>query len=317
MKIVFLDAYTLNPGDLDWAVLNALGQTRFYDRTAPEQVVERIGDAEAVLVNKVKLNADTLAQLPTLRYIGVVATGYDIIDTEAAKRQGIAVTNVSDYSSDSVAQLTFALLLELVQHVGLHSQSVRAGDWARANDFSYHLKPLMELSGKTLGLIGLGDIGSKVAAIGRAMGMNVLVHRRKTDAKPKPGITYVSLENLLRQSDVVSLHCPATPQTKGMINANTLKQMKPGAFLLNTARGVLLNEQDVADALADGRLAGAGVDVLSVEPPHPANPLLTAPNCIITPHIAWASYEARQRLLKGVATNLLAFQEGRSENRIV
>lgn len=309
MTIVYPDAYTLNPGDLDWQPLQALGTVVLYDRTAPDELIDRIKDADAVLVNKVKLNRETLAQLPKLRYIGVTATGYDIIDMEAARERNIVVTNVKGYSSDSVAQLTFALLLELVLHVGRHSESVHTGDWVRSADFSYAKSPLIELAGKTLGLVGYGDIGRKVAAIGRAFGMNVLVNRRNT-ANKEEGITLVEREQLFAESDVVSLHLPATPDTTGFVKADLLSVMKPTAYLINTSRGTLLNEADVAQALNDGKLAGAGLDVLSVEPPKEDNPLLTARNCVLTPHIAWASYEARVRLMQGVVDNLEAFQRG-------
>ena len=314
MNIVYPDAYTLNPGDLDWAPIQSLGNVTLYDRTMPEQLIERLTDADIVLVNKVKLNRETLAQLPRLRYIGVTATGYDIVDVIAAREQGIVVTNVKGYSTHSVAQLTFAFLLELTHHVGKHAESVRAGEWVRSPDFSYAKSPLIELAGKTLGLVGYGDIGRKVAAIGRAFGMTILINRRNSSSMPEHGITFVDRPTLFAQSDVVSLHCPATPDTIGFVNQELLSRMKTTAFLLNTSRGSLLNEQDVADALNVGQLAGAGLDVLSVEPPKPNNPLLTARNCLISPHIAWASYEARQRLLKAVAENVQAFLIGNPQN---
>jgi glycerate dehydrogenase len=313
MIIVYPDAYTINPGDLDWQPLNALGDVRLYDRTSPDELLDRIKDADAVLVNKVKLNRQTLAQVPNLRYIGVTATGYDIIDMDAAREQNIVVTNVKGYSSDSVAQLTFALLLELVLHVGRHNASVQAGDWVRSADFSYAKSPLIELAGKTLGLVGYGDIGSRVAAIGRAFGMRVLVNRRQTN-ELESGITLVDRKTLFTESDVVSLHLPATTETTGFVNADLLNYMKPSAFLINTSRGTLLNESDVAQALNDSKLAGAGLDVLSVEPPKADNPLLTAKNCLLTPHIAWSSYEARVRLMQAVVDNLRAFQTGEPIN---
>ena len=308
MNIVYLDAYTLNPGDLDWTPLTALGNVTFYDRTSPDQIVERAKDAAIVLVNKVKMSRETLAQLPKLRYIGVTATGYDIIDTEAARELGITVTNVRGYSSDSVAQLTFALLLELALHVGRHNQSVHAGDWQRSPDFYYAKSPLIELAGKTLGVVGYGDIGRKVARIGLAMGMNILAYKRHPD--DSPDVRFVDLPTLFAQSDVVSLHCPMTPENREFVNHNLLKGMQPSAFLLNTSRGGLINEADLADALNRGVLAGAGIDVLSTEPPTLGNPLLTARNCIVTPHIAWASFEARGRLLQAVVENIRAFQAG-------
>lgn len=314
MKIVYTDAYTLNPGDLDWAPIRSLGEVTFYDRTNPDQLLERLKDADIVLTNKVKLSREILAQLPQLRYIGVTATGYDIIDIVAAREQGIVITNVKGYSTDSVAQLTFALLLELTLHAGRHNESVHIGEWANSPDFSYAKSPLIELTGKTLGLVGYGDIGRKVAGIGQAFGMQVLVSRRSHDPSPEPGVTYVERSALFAQSDVVSLHCPATPDTIGFVNKELLTQMKSTAYLLNTSRGSLLNEADVANALNDGRIAGAGLDVLAVEPPKPGNPLLTAKNCVITPHIAWASYEARQRLMHEVADNLRAFLKGIPKN---
>ncbi len=314
MNIVYPDAYTLNPGDLDWVLIQSLGNVTLYDRTAPDQLLGRLKDADIVLVNKVKLTRETLAQLPRLRYIGVTATGYDIIDVNAAREQGITVTNVKGYSTDSVAQLTFALLLELTHHVGEHTESVRAGEWVRSPDFSYAKSPLIELAGKTLGLVGYGEIGRKVAAIGRAFGMNILVNRRSPASASEAGVTFVDRPTLFAQSDVVSLHCPATPDTLGFVNQKLLSWMKTTAFLLNTSRGSLLNEPDVANALNAGQLAGAGLDVLAIEPPKPDNPLLTARNCLISPHIAWASYEARQRLLKAVAENVQAFLNGKPQN---
>ena len=314
MKIVYIDAHTLNPGDLDWEPIESLGEVTFYDRTNPDQLLDRIRDADAVLVNKVKLNRETLAQLPTLRYIGVTATGYDIIDVSAARERGIIVTNARGYSSDSVAQLTFALLLELTMHVGRHNTSVYAGEWVASPDFSYAKSPLIELAGKTLGLVGYGDIGRKVAAIGKAFGMNVLAHRRNPGMSPEMGVTWVDQATLFSQSDVVSLHCPATPETIGFVDRALLARMKPTAYLLNTSRGSLLNEQDVANALNEGTIAGVGLDVLSVEPPKATNPLLSARNCLITPHIAWASYEARKRLMVIVADNLRAFRDGKPTN---
>ncbi|WP_460976992.1 D-2-hydroxyacid dehydrogenase [Spirosoma knui] len=314
MNIVYTDAYTLNPGDLDWEPIQSLGNVTFYDRTSPDQLLERISDAEIVLVNKVKLNRDVLSQLPKLRYIGVTATGYDIIDVAAAREQGITVTNVKGYSTDSVAQLTFALLLELTHHVGRHSQSVHNGDWVRSADFCYAKSPLVELAGKTLGLVGYGDIGQKVAEIGKAFGMRILVNRRSASRQEVPDVTFVDRTTLFAESDVVSLHCPATPDTVGFVNRDLLNVMKPTAYLLNTSRGTLLNEQDVAAALNEGKIAGAGLDVLSVEPPKEDNPLLTAKNSLVTPHIAWASFEARKRLLGLVADNIQDFLNGNPQN---
>ncbi|MGV3559926.1 D-2-hydroxyacid dehydrogenase [Larkinella arboricola] len=314
MNLVFADAYTLNPGDLDWTPLTSLGSVTLHDRTAPDQLIERLKDADMVLVNKVKMNRQTLELLPNLRYIGVTATGYDIIDWKAARQLGIVVTNVKGYSTESVAQLTFALLLELTHRAGLHADSVRAGDWARNPDFCYWKSPLVELAGKTLGLVGFGDIGKRVADIGRAFGMNILVNRRHTDEQPPEGIRYVDQATLFAESDVVSLHCPATDENRGFVNTSLLRQMKPTAFLLNTSRGVLINEADLAEALNNGQLAGAGLDVLGTEPPAADNPLFSARNCLITPHLAWASLEARQRLLYEIVENIRAFFSGQPRN---
>lgn len=316
MTIVFLDSHTLNPGDLDWAALEALGMLTLHDRTGPEQVVDRLAGADIALVNKVKLSRETLTQLPNLRYIGVTATGYDIIDVAAAREQNIVVTNVKGYSTPSVAQVTFALLLELTHRVGQHDRSVHAGEWVASPDFCYWKSPLIELAGKTLGLVGYGDIGKQVADVGRAFGMNVLVNRRHTGQPPEASIRYVERDALFAESDVVSLHCPATPDTIGFVDADLLRQMKPTSFLLNTSRGSLLNEQAVADALNAGVIAGAGLDVLATEPPPADNPLLTARNCVITPHIAWASFEARKRLLHEVIENIRAFETGEKRNRV-
>lgn len=316
MKIVVLDSYTLNPGDQNWEPLQTLGDFTEYDRTPPAQIVERAQDAEVVLVNKVILNREIINQLPKLRYIGVLATGYNNIDIEAAKEKGIVVTNVRAYGPASVAQQSFALLLALVNHAELHSQSVHNGEWTNAADWCYWKTPLVELAGKTLGLIGFGDIGSQVARIAQAFGMKVIVYRKNPSRTQDDSITLVSLEAIFTQSDVVSLHCPLTDETKEIINATHLALMKPTAYLLNTGRGPLINEQELADALKQGTIAGAGLDVLSVEPPKADNPLLSAPNCIITPHIAWATFEARKRLLSMAADNVKAFLNGNPVNTI-
>lgn len=310
MKIVILDGYTLNPGDLDWAPLRALGELIIYDRSASDEIVERAKDADIVLVNKVILNENTITQLPKLRYVGVMATGYNNVDVATAKARGITVTNVKAYGPASVAQHTFGLLLALTNHLELHSQSVFNGDWVASPDFCYWKTPLTELAGKTMGLIGLGDIGSHVARIAQAFDMNVIAYR-KTPAQTKDSnIEMVSLEDVFRKSDVISLHCPLTDETRELINRDRLSWMKSNALLLNTGRGPLINEKDLAEALKNNVIAGAGLDVLSSEPPAADNPLLSAPNCIITPHIAWASFEARKRLLQMVADNLKAFESG-------
>jgi glycerate dehydrogenase len=316
MKIVVLDSYTLNPGDQNWEPLQSLGNFTEYDRTAPAQILERAQEAEIVLVNKVILNRETISQLPKLRYIGVLATGYNNIDIEAAKERGIIVTNVRAYGPTSVAQQSFALLLALVNRAELHSDSVHNGEWTNAPDWCYWKTPLVELAGKTMGLIGFGDIGSQVAQIAQAFGMNVIVYRKNPSRTQDDSVKLVSLETIFTESDVVSLHCPLTDETKEIINATHLAMMKPTAYLLNTGRGPLINEQELADALKRGVIAGAGLDVLSVEPPKADNPLLSAPNCIITPHIAWATFEARKRLLSMAADNVKAFQNGSPVNVI-
>jgi len=314
MNIVILDGYTLNPGDQNWAPVNALGKVTVYDRSSPDQIIERAIDADAVLVNKVILNESVLSQLPKLRYIGVCATGYNNIDINSTNKYGIVVTNVKAYGPASVAQHTFALLLALVNHIELHSQSVRNGDWAASEDFCYWKTPLVELAGKTIGLVGLGDIGSQVAKIASAFGMKVIAYRKNPEQTHNTDIEMVSMETLFKQSDVISLHCPLTEETKDLINAERLLWMKPTAYLLNTGRGPLINEEDLANALKNKTIAGAGLDVLSCEPPRTDNPLITASNCVITPHIAWASFEARKRLLQMVADNLSAFMEGEATN---
>ncbi|CAG5071501.1 Hydroxypyruvate reductase [Dyadobacter sp. CECT 9623] len=312
MKIVILDGYTLNPGDLDWAPIKMLGEVEIYDRSKPEEIVERAAGAEVVFVNKVVLSGAILDQLPGLKYIGVTATGFNNIDIEAAKKPGIIVTNVRAYSSASVAQQTFALLLSLVNRAEMHSQSVFAGEWAASADFCYWKSPLTELAGKTIGLIGLGDIGSQVAQIAIAFGMKVIAYRKHP--KPVEGIEMVSLDEIFKRSDVVSLHCPLTDGTKEIINKDNLAKMKSTAIVLNTGRGPLIHEADLAEALKNGVIAGAGLDVLSAEPPKGDNPLLSAPNCVITPHVAWATFEARKRLMQLAAENLSAFMKGNPIN---
>ncbi len=309
MNIVYLDGYTLNPGDLSWQPLEKLGELKVYDRTSADKLLERASEADIVLTNKVVLSQETLQSLPRLKYIGVTATGYNNVDLNAARRQGITVTNVKGYSTPAVAQHTFSLLLALTNHTELHSQSVRQGDWVSAPDWCYWKTPLVELAGKTMGLIGLGDIGTQVARIALAFGMRVLAHR-KSKASAGDGIELVELEQLFRESDVVSLHCPLTSETSEIINKQSLALMKPEAYLINTGRGGLLNEKEVAAALNDGKLAGAALDVLSTEPPSADNPLLSATNCLVTPHIAWALYESRTRLLELAAENIAAFMKG-------
>jgi glycerate dehydrogenase len=317
MNIVVLEGYTLNPGDLDWSGLHALGQLTVYERTSESEIIERAVQADMVLTNKTPLSAQTLEQLPKLRYVGVLATGYNIVDVQAAKERGVVVTNVPAYSTHSVAQLVFALVLEFCHRVQRHSDSVLQGDWAGSVDFSYSVSPLVELSGQTMGLIGLGQIGKQTALIAQAMGMKVIATGSgRTVPQPVEGIEWVSLDELLQCADVISLHCPLTPATNELINAERIARMKPSAILINTARGGLLNEADVARALNEGRLAGAGLDVLTVEPPKPDNPLLHAQNVIITPHIAWATKEARARLMAVASSNARGFVEGQPVNVI-
>ena len=313
MKIVALDALQLM--DLDWSGLRAIDPGLVtYDATAPERVVERAKDAEILLVNKVKLTREVLEQLPALRYVGVLATGYDNVDCAAAREKGVVVTNVPGYSTDSVAQLVFALLLELCHQTGHHSDTVKAGRWANQPYYCYWDSPLIELAGKTMGIFGLGKIGRRTAQIAQAFGMKVLACSRTK--KDVPGVTWVGFDELLRESDVLSLSSPLTDQTRGLISKDALSKMKKTAFLINTSRGGLLVEQDVREALDAGVIAGAAVDVLSTEPPKAENPLIGAKNIVITPHIAWATTEARTRLLEIVRANIAAWQAGNTQNRV-
>lgn len=313
MKIVILDAYAANPGDLSWDEFAALGELTVYDRTAPEDVAARIGDAEVVFINKVRLTDEIFAACPNLKLVSILATGYNIVDLAAAKRRGITVCNVPGYSTRAVVQMTFALLLEICQQVGLHSGAVHAGRWQSCPDFCFWDRPLIELDGKTMGIVGYGAIGSAVGTVAQALGMKLLVTARHEKPVPE-GARFVSLPELLAQSDVVSLHCPQTAENARMIDAGALAQMKDGAILLNTARGGLLDEQAVADALRSGKLLAAGMDVVSAEPIRADNPLLTAPNCFLTPHIAWAPLETRRRLQAISAENLRAFLAGKPQN---
>jgi glycerate dehydrogenase len=310
-----LDGYCLNPGDLSWDGLRRLGQVEVFDRTQPEDIVARAAGAAAILTNKTPLAADALARLPQLRYIGVLATGYDVVDLEAAAARGIVVTNVPTYGTASVAQFVFALLLELCHNVKLHSDAVRAGEWRRCPDWSFWKSPLVELAGKTMGIVGFGRIGRQTARIADAMGMRVIANdAHHGDEAPYAGFRWAEFEDLLRESDVVSLHAPLVEETRGMIDARRLALMKPDAFLINTSRGGLVVDEDLAEALDSGLIAGAGLDVLSVEPPGERNPLLAARNCLITPHMAWATREARSRLMEAVVQNLAAFLAGNPLN---
>jgi len=313
MNIVVLDGFTLNPGDLSWEELRSLGPCAIYDRTLPAELLGRAADADILLTNKTELTAGTLQSLPKLKYIGVLATGTNVVDLAAARARGIPVTNVPAYSTKSVAQLTFALLLELAQHAGHHAQTVREGRWTRSTDFCYWDFPLIELDGLTLGIVGFGRIGRAVGELGSAFGMKVLACARTAGSAP-PFASFVELETLFRKSDVVSLHCPLTPQTANLLNARRLSLMKPTAFLLNTSRGPLVDEPALADALNSGRIAGAALDVLSKEPPRADNPLLTARNCLVTPHLAWATRAARSRLMTIAVENVRAFLQGKAQN---
>ena len=317
MKIVNLDSYALNPGDLDWSPLKELGDCTFYDRTPvndDNEILKRIGDAEIVLTNKTPLDEHVISTAPNLKYIGVTATGYNVIDTEAATKANIPVTNIPTYGTDAVAQFTFALLLEITSHVGLHNQLVHDGRWSSNPDFTFWVKPLMELQGKTLGLIGFGSIAKKVAEIGHAFSMNIIFYNHRPKKDLPNYVKQVDLEELYQQSDIISLHVPQTPETTEMINQEAISQMKDGVILINTARGGLISEKDVADALNGGKIAAAGVDVVQKEPIPADSPLLSAKNCYITPHIAWAPRETRNRLLGIVVDNLQAFLNGEKLN---
>jgi glycerate dehydrogenase len=314
MKIVLLDAHTANPGDVSWAPLEAIAPCDIHPRTPLAETVARCADAEIVITNKSVLNREIIESLPKLKYIGVTATGYNVVDVVTAKERGIVVTNVPGYSSPAVAQLVFALLLELTNHVGHHAQTVSDGRWVACPDFCYWDHPIIELSGRTLGIIGYGDIGSSVARIATAFGMKVLASKREWKTPPPDGVTPASIDEVFQNSDVISLHCPLTDATKHLVGERTLALMKPTAFLINTGRGPLVDEAALAQALNDGRIAGAGLDVLSVEPPKADNPLLGARNLLITPHIGWASHEARVRLIDLTAANLRAFLSGQPVN---
>lgn len=314
MNIVVLDGFALNPGDLSWEPLKALGHVTIHDRTPPAQVAERAKGADIILTNKALVHADTIQHTANLRYIGVMATGYNVVDVKAAGEKNIIVTNVPAYSSASVAQLTFALILELCQGVGIHAESVRNGEWARSKDFSYWKMPLGELQGKTLAIIGFGQIGQAVARIALAFGMNVIVSHKHPERDRMEGVRFTSQAECFREADIVSLHCPLNDQNKEFVNSALLSTMKPSAFLINTSRGPLVREADLATALNSGVIAGAGLDVLSIEPPAADNPLIAARNCLITPHIAWATFEARKRLMDKVVANVKAFLDGKPEN---
>ncbi len=313
MKLVLLDGYTTNPGDMDWGKLQSLGELTIYEKTEVHEIIERARDAEIVITNKTPLSGETLRQLVRCRYVGTLSTGYNVVDLEAADELGIVVCNVPAYCTQAVAQMTFALLLELTNRVSLHDQSVHNGDWSSCNQFCYWKSPMIELEHKTMGILGFGKIGQAVARIAQAMGMNVLVHSRTRRPLPE-GCTWVEQKRLFQESDVLSIHCPLTPETECLICRENLSLMKPSAFLINTSRGQVIREEDLAEALNTGRIAGAALDVLSQEPPTKGNPLLTAKHCIITPHISWAAKESRARLIETVAENLECFLQGRPQN---
>jgi glycerate dehydrogenase len=317
MNIVVLDGYTLNPGDLSWNQLESLGNTTVFDRTPNELIVERAKEADILLTNKTPLRDDTLKQLPELKYIGVLATGYDAVDIAAANERNIVVTNIPTYGTDSVAQLVFALLLELCHHVGHHSESVKRGEWSSREDWCYWDTPLWELSGKTIGIVGYGRIGRKTGEIAKAFGLNVIAYDPFSQNNAKAdGTNWRELSELLETSDIVSLHCPLTPENEEFMNKKQLQSMKPTAILINTSRGKLINNDDLAEALNAGIIGGAGLDVLSTEPPLTDHPLLTAKNCIITPHMAWGTLEARSRLLNMAVENVSSFLSGKQSNVI-
>lgn len=310
MKICILDGYSLNPGDLDWSPVERLGDVTLFDRTPADKIVERAADADIVLTNKVPFSADTLRQLPRLRFICVLATGYNIIDTEAAARQGVVVANIPAYSTMSVAQMAFAHILNITNHVASYAREVADGKWTNCPDFCFWDSALTELAGKTMGIVGLGNTGMATARIAVAMGMKVVAMTSKSADTLPEGITPAPLDDVLASADVVSLHCPLTPSTRHLINAASIAKMKPSAILINTGRGPLVDEQAVADALNGGRLAAFGADVLSQEPPRGDNPLLSARNCFLTPHIAWAPLEARTRLMSTATENVRQFIAG-------
>jgi glycerate dehydrogenase len=313
--IVVLDGYALNPGDLSWNGLRKLGEVQIYERTPEEWIVDRAGDADIILTNKTRLTAETIEKLTNLRYIGALATGYDVIDVDAARARGVTVTNVPAYGTESVAQFTIALLLELCQHVGVHNQAVQGGAWMQSPDWVFWRTPLVELCGKTMGIVGFGRIGRQVGKIAHALGMRVIASDPVAQKSPPwQGFGWFDVDRLMQEADVVSLHCPLTSETRAMVNASRLSRMKASAFLVNTSRGPLVVEADLASALNERWLAGAALDVLSLEPPHASNPLFQARHCIITPHIAWATKEARSRLLEAAVGNLTAYLEGRPQN---
>ncbi len=316
MKIVILDGFTVNPGDLSWSALESLAEVEVYDRTSEDQIVPRCKGAEIVLTNKVVLDSSVLNQLPRLMYIGVLATGYNVVDLEVASRQSIVVTNIPSYSTDSVAQMVFSHLLNIVNRTDHYAQENRNGRWSKNQDFCYLDHTLSELAGKRMGIVGLGNIGMAVAKIALAFNMEVIAYTSKSEEELPEGVRSVTMEELFTSSDVISLHCPLTESTRHLVNASRLRTMKPSAILINTGRGPLVCDQDVADALNSHTIAAYAADVLTEEPPKADNPLLSAKNCYLTPHIAWATYEARQRLINICVENVKAFIEGEPQNQV-
>ena len=316
MKIVILDCYTLNPGDISWTGFETLGDFTTYDRTPSDKIIERSEDADIILTNKTIINKDTIKKLPKLKYIGVLATGYNIVDVNAANERNIIVTNIPSYGTNSVSQMVFALLLELTQNVGHHSNSVRRGDWSKSEDWCYWERPMIELDGLTMGIVGFGRIGKATADIARAFGMKVIANDTGKTKLKSDSVKMVDQDTIFSESDVVSLHCPLISANKHFVNSEKISLMKKNAFLINTSRGLLINEEDLAYALNSERIAGAGLDVLSKEPPDETNPLLTTKNCIITPHIAWATKAARQRLMSIAVDNLKSYLNGKPVNVI-
>jgi glycerate dehydrogenase len=314
MKIVVLDGYTLNPGDLSWKPLEDLGELIVYDRSSDDEVLERAQGCDAIITNKATVSAETIRSVASLKYIGISATGVNVVDTDAATERGIPVCNLVGYGPESVAQMAFAHILNISNRVGEHAMDTRSGAWSTKPDFSYSLYPLVELKGLTLGIIGLGQIGSAAARIGQGFGMKIIASTRDPSREPPQGVVWKTLDTLLAESDFVSLHCPLTPETENFINTESLKLMKPTAILINTSRGQLVDEAALADALNKGSIAGAGLDVLSTEPPSPDNPLLSAHNCWVTPHNAWASRAARSRMLEMTVDNLKNFLAGKVTN---
>ncbi len=315
LKFVVLDSYALNPGDLSWEWLENLGECEIYDRTPADKILERCMSADVVITNKTPITKDTLSKLSNLKYIALESTGYNVVDCEYAKEMGVPVSNIPAYSTNAVAQLTFSLILEITNAVGIHSESVRNGDWANCPDFCYWKTPLTELCGKTLGIVGFGQIGQAVADIAEAFKMNIVaVSGHETDQSHRKNFSWVDMDTLAKLSDIISFHCPLTEKTTGLVNEEFISKCKDGAIIINTSRGPVVDDQALANALNCGKLRGAGLDVLTVEPPKADNPLLSAKNCFITPHIAWAGFETRERLMNILEENVKAYLNGNPQN---